>query len=264
MTFQPPPLPREHGAWAMLAIPLLVGLAASGRPVASSLLILPATLLLFMARYAALPAATRLAKGRNLPEGYVARRFLWSAVYLASSGALLLAAVTTAAPSARGATVLMAVVTGVLGTVHAALALVSLDRTLWGELIGLTGLACSAALVMVAAGRPLDGKAWAVAGLCLGYFVTSVAYVRTYRTRDRGKGRAPLACIVVHILVFAGWVALWQQGWLPALGLVAFVPVAMRTAWGLWRPPANVRAVGWTEMGVATSFLVLAALALAS
>jgi hypothetical protein len=248
----------------MLAIPLLVGLAASGRPVLSSLLILPATLLLFMARYAALPAATRLARGRNLPEGYLARRFLWSAIYLAGSGALLLAAVATATPSARGATLLVAVVTGVLGTTHAALALLSLDRTLWGELIGLTGLACSAALVMAAAGHPLDGRAWAVVGLCLGYFVTSVAYVRTYRARDRGERRAPLACIVVHVLVLAGWVALWRQGWLPAPGLVAFVPVAMRTAVGLWRPPANVRAVGWTEMGVATSFLVLAAVAVAS
>jgi hypothetical protein len=189
---------------------------------------------------------------------------MWSAVYLAGSAAFLLAAVTTAVPSARWAPVLMAVVTGVLGTVHAALALVSRDRTLWGELIGLTGLACSATLVMAAAGRPLGGKAWAVTGLCLGYFVTSVAYVRTYRARDRGKGSAPLACIAVHVLVLAGWVALWKQGWLPALGLVAFVPVAMRTAWGLWRPPANVRAVGWTEMVVATSFLVLAALAVAS
>ena len=264
MTFQPPPLPREHGAWAMLAIPLLVGLAASGRPASSSLLILPATLLLFLARYAALPAATRLAKGRNVPEGYVARRFVWSAVYLAGSAVFLLAAVTTAAPAARWATVLMAVVTGVLGTVHAALALVSRDRTLWCELIGLTGLACSATLVMAAAGRPLDGKAWAVTGLCLGYFVTSVAYVRTYRTRDRGKTDAAAACIAVHVLVLAGWIALWQQGWLPGLGLVAFVPVAMRTAWGLWRPPANVRAVGWTEMVVATGFLVLAALAVAS
>jgi len=261
---RPPPLPREHGAWAMLAIPLLVGLAASGRPIPSSLLILPAMLLLFLARYAGLPAATRLAKGRNLPEGYVARRFLWSAVYLAGSGALLWTAVTNAAPSARGATVLMAVVTGVLGTVHAALALVSLDRTLWGELIGLTGLASSAALVMAAAGRPLDGRAWSVAGLCLGYFVTSVAYVRTYRSRDRGTKSAPVVCIAVHLAVLAGWVVLWREGWLPALGMVAFVPVAVRTAWGLWRPPPNVRAVGWTEMGVATSFLLLAALAVAS
>jgi hypothetical protein len=248
----------------MLAIPLLVGLAASGRPVPSSLLILPAMLLLFLARYAALPAATRLAKGRNLPEGYVARRFLWSAIYLAGSGALLLAAVTTAAPSARGATVLMAVVTGVLGTIHAALALVALDRTLWGELIGLTGLASSAALVMAAAGRPLDGRAWSVAALCLGYFVTSVAYVRTYRTRDRGRKHAPVACVVVHVVVLAAWAVLWREGWMPGLAIVAFVPVAMRTAWGLWRPPANVRAVGWTEMGVATSFLVVAAVAVAS
>lgn len=261
MTLHPPPLPREHGAWAMLAIPLLVGLAASGRPVVSAFLILPAMLLLFLARYAALPAATRLAKGRSLPEGYVARRFLWSLVYLAGSGALLFAAVTTATPSAREATVLMAVVTGLLGTVHAALALISLDRTLWGEMIGLTGLACSAVLVMAAAGRPLDGRTWSVAALCLGYFVTSVAYVRTYRTRNEAKTKAAALCIAVHVAVLVGLALLWREGWLPGLGLVAFVPVVLRTAWGLWHPPTNVRKVGWTEMGVATSLLLLATLA---
>jgi hypothetical protein len=247
----------------MLAIPLLVGLAASGRPVVSSVLILPAMVLLFLSRYAALPAATRLAKGRNVPEGYVAKRFVWSAIYLSGSALFLLGGVATASPGARRATVLMAVVTGILGTVHAGLALVGRDRTLGGELIGLSGLASSAALVMAAAGHPLDATTGAVAALCLGYFVTSVAYVRAYRTRARGARAAVVACVAVHLGVLIALAALWRGGWLSPLGLVAFVPVAMRTTWGLWRPPRNVRVVGWTEMGVAMSFVVLAALAVA-
>jgi hypothetical protein len=196
MTLQPPPLPREHGAWAMLAIPLLVGLSASGRPVVSAVLILPAMLLLFLARYAALP-------------------------------------------------------------------LVGLDRALWGEMIGLTGLACSAALVMAAAGQPLDGRTWSTTALCLGYFVTSVASVRTYRASADAKTNAAILCVAAHVAVLAGLAVLWREGWLPGLAMLAFVPVVMRTAWGLWRPPLNVRKMGWTEMGVASSLLLVATLAYA-
>src|SRR5262245_28006825 len=159
MLLNPPPLPREHGAWAMLTIPLVVGSVASAPPTSASLSIVPAMVLLFLSRYAALPAATRLVKGRNVPEGYFARRFLWSGIYLAASGAFLLAAVATTSLASRATTLAMAMVTGVLGSAHAALALVARDRTLWGEIIGLAGVACSAPLVMCAAGRELDGRA---------------------------------------------------------------------------------------------------------
>jgi len=247
----------------MLAIPLVVGSVAAGRPTMASVSIVPAVVLLFLARFAALPAATRLASGRNVPEGYFARRFLWSGIYLAASGALLLVAVTTTSPASRGATVATAMMTGVLGTIHAALALVALDRTVWGELIGLTGLACSAPLVISTAGRPMDGRAWSAGILCLGYFVSSLAYVRAYRRRTGRSGERDvlLACVGVHVLVVASAAALWARGWLPAGGAWVHAPVVIRTAWGLARPPASLRAVGWTEMAVASAFLVLASLA---
>jgi len=247
----------------MLAIPLVVGSVAAGRPTTASVSIVPAVALLFLARFAALPAATRLASGRNVPEGYFVRRFLWSGIYLAASAILLLVAVTADSPSSRGATVATAMVTGVLGTTHAALALVARDRTVWGELIGLAGLACSAPLVISAAGRPMDGRALSAGILCLGYFVSSLAYVRAYRNRAARSGgsAALLACVGVHVLVVASATALWAKGWLPAGGAWVHAPVVFRTVWGLARPPATLRAVGWTEMAVASAFLVLASLA---
>lgn len=266
MLSSPPPLPREHGAWAMLVIALVVGSVAAGPPTMASLAIVPAMALLFLSRYAALPAATRLAKGRNVPEGYLARRFQWSGFYLASSGTFLLAAVAATVPSSRASTVATAMVTGVLGSTHAGLALVGRDRTVWGEIIGLTGLACSAPLVMCAAGRPLDGRAWSAGALCLGYFVSSLAYVRAYRRRSAGAGgrAAVLECLGVHAVVLASVIGLEAEGWLPAGASWVYAPVVFRTAWGLARPAPSLRAVGSNEVVVASAFLLLAVVAFAA
>lgn len=177
---------------------------------------------------------------------------------------MLSAAVVLAAPAWRGPVVTLAAVTGILGGIQAGLALLSLDRAVWGESIGLAGLACSAPLVMAAAGQPLDGRAWSVAALCFSYFVSGLAYVRTYRLRKGGAGfPAVAACLAVHVAIIAVMIALWWKGWLPTGGLLAWVPVLVRTAWGLLRPPASLRTVGWTEMGVSICFLIVAVVAYA-
>ena len=249
----------------MLAMPLVIGSVAAGRPSLASILIPPAMVLLFLARYAALPTATRLIKGRHLPHGHARRRFAWSAIYLAASASLLSTAVFLAAPSWRAPLVTLSAVTGLLGGTQAVLALLSLDRSLWGESIGLAGLACSAPLVMAAAGHPADGPAWTVAALCFGYFSSSLAYVRTYRARKDGAGlTAVAACVAVHLGVLTAMIVLWWKGWLPTGGLLAWAPVLARTAWGLLRPPASLRGVGWTEMGVAMVFLSIAVVAYAT
>jgi hypothetical protein len=258
----PPPLPREHGAWAMLVIPLLLGFAAAGRPRAATLMLVPGMVLLFLARSLGIPAAARTLQGRSSPLGYLRQRWFWTAAYASGAAAAFGTAWAAADPPARPAALAAGIFVFVLGSAHAALALARKDRTLVGETIGMAGLAGGAPLVTACAGRPLDGRAAGLALLALAYFVSAAAFVRAFGALGTNRRAAFLGCIAPHAVLVAFLGALWAVGWIPALALLAFVPVLGRVAWGLARPPPNVRALGWREAKVATAFAAIASLAL--
>ena len=258
----PPPLPREHGAWAMFAIPLLLGFAAAGRPGIPTLLLVPSMTLLFLARHVAVPAAARIAGGKSSPPGYLLRRAVWTAVYLAGSAAGFASAAAAAGPGARPAALAVGAAILVLGTVHASLALARMDRTLGGEIVGMAGLAGGAPLVLAFAGRPPDGLGAGLALLCLSYFVSAAAFVRAFGRLKTERRAAIAVCLLSHAGIVAAVAALWAAGWIPAAATLAFVPVLARTAWGIASPPANVRALGWREAWVASAFAAIAVAAL--
>jgi hypothetical protein len=96
--------------------------------------------------------------------------------------------------------------------------------------------------------------------MALGYFVSTLAFVRAYGRIDRAPRTAVAGCLAAHVALLAalGWIA--RQGWLSPWWAVAFVPVVARTAWGLFRPPPNLKALGLREVWVALSFTVIATL----
>ncbi len=260
----PPPLPGEHGAWAMLLIPLVLGLAAAGGPGgaaggpgAAALLLIPALTFLFLSRYAALPAAVRLLEGKPAPPGFVARRFSWTAAYLGASLACLVAALSSTPPGAFAVTLRVVAVTALLGAVQTALALAGRGRSIGGELLGMTGLASAAPLVIVASGGPLDARALGAGLVALGYFVSSLAFVRAWRSRTRGRAGAG-SCVAAHLVLGVALAVLWKTGSIPAGALAAFLPVFTRTAWGLGFPPPTIRILGWREVAVAVGFTGIA------
>ncbi len=248
----------------MLVIPLVLGLCAAWPPGASSVLLAAAMVLLFFSRYAALPAALRLAAGRTPPEGFVRRRVLWTAIELAGSLACFAAALRLAAPAARPATIAATLATVALGGAHTVLVFAGRDRTWWGEVIGMAGLASAAPLLQAAAGRPLDGRAAGVGLLALAYFASSLAWVRAFRMISKGNGGAAAACVAAHGAIALGVVVLWRLEWIPALAAAAMLPPLARTAWGLRFPPRNLLALGWREMTVAVLFATIAGAALVS
>lgn len=253
--FRPPPFPHEHGAWAMLAMAPLLGLASVPAPSLAALLVFPGLFLLFLARYAALPAATRIVQGKARPPGFLARRLLWSAAYVAGAVACFWGALaSTPAPSRPGALLSTTAVLG-LGTVHAALALVGRDREAWAELLGMAGLGAAGPLVAFTAG----GSSWAEAVpsllLSFAYSASSLSWVRGYRASDR------VPAFAVHGLLtaaLAGAAALGRLAWpVAAVFLVAWC----RLAWGFVSPPPNLRALGFRELSVAVAYLVLGMIA---
>jgi len=255
----PPPIPREHGAWAMLVIPLVLGVAAAGALERSSLWAAAAMVLLFLARGASVPAGARFVGRRPLPAGYLPRRLVWTGIYTSGAGTCFAAALAGVTPAARETVVLSAVLPLGLGIVHSVLGLAGRDRSIVGEVIGMAGLASAAPLIVAASGGRLDRQAVGAGAFALLYFVSSLAFVRAFRgIKESGRLEA-LPCLVAHAGIGVGLVALYGLGFVPATALAAFVPVAVRTAWGLSRPPPNLKVLGWREVAVAGIFLVVAA-----
>jgi len=279
---EPPPLPHEHGAWAMLVLPLALGLAAAGGgpaaaggPAAGSAaaggaspaagaawlaaaLVPPAMALLFVSRYAAVAAATRIVDGKKTPEGFIARRVVWAAIYI-GAGAVLFAAAWRLAPfEARPGVVAAGGVTLLLGALHTALVFAGRDRTIPGEVVGMAGLASAATLVMTVAGRPLDRRSVGAGLLALLYFASSLAYVRAVRGLWKGDTTGRRRCVAAHALIAGAVAQLAAGSFIPLLAAAAFLPVFARTAWGLVSPPAGLRTLGWREVGVSVAFATIA------
>jgi hypothetical protein len=213
----PIPLPNEHGAWAMLAIPLVLGLRSAGAG-AAPLLIVAAMTLLFFARYALVPLGARLIDGRSPPPGPVAARLGWGAAFLAGSLLAFAAALLLAGPDARPPALAALAATVILGLGHSALVLAGKHRTWWGEIVRMGGLASAAPLVLAVSGGPLDRRALGIGAICLIYFVSTLAYVRAVwalARDDAGRGRAVRRCVAAHALLATAVAALWGADFMP-------------------------------------------------
>jgi hypothetical protein len=241
----------------MLAIPLLLGLAAAWPPAAAAWFIVPALALLFLSRSSAVPAAERLIEGKKAPEGFVLRRGVWSLAYLVVAALLLVAAWSLLSPDARRRLLAVGACTLVLGGAQTALAFADRTRTVAAVVLGMAGLASGAPLV-AAAGRPVDRAAVGAGLVAMLYFASSLAYVRAVRGLWKGDRAALNRCLVAHATVATALAGLMGGSFITPLLAAAFVPVYARTAWGLRRPPANLRVLGWREIGVAALFALIA------
>jgi len=268
----PPPIPREHGAWAMLYAPLVLGLAIFGAPHAldGTLLVLAAT-----AAYMGQNAA-RLLEKRRRPPGLMAWIAIFSALTLGAAGALVLW---------LGHWDLVTV--GALGTaVFAAFWLAKTQarrRSLPMELavVAALGLTGPAAVAVGQGGLVRD--AWLLWLATTAFFWSSVFYVRMIFVVGRaakqgadvqGLRRAArfslryhlgLAGAVLAASVLVAALAVGPEGGRAGLGAglllaAAYAPAVVRGVRAAWRPtgelPSLVR-VGVLEAVSTTWFVVL-------
>jgi YwiC-like protein len=247
-------LPREHGAWGQLALPLLSALAL-GRPGAAALLLAAAVVLAFVAHE---PLVVLLGqRGRRLERelGRTARR------RVAASGLAALAAGAAGlllAPSAARLAVLPA---AALGAASLALVIARLEKTTGGELVVSSALAAASVPVALAAGAPAR-HGWAAAVAWAAAFAAATLPVRAVLLRARTKGavdRRPLAAAGVAAIAAGALLAAWG-GWLPLPAALAVLPVALPAFAVALAPirPQRLTQVGWTIVGAsAIALLVL-------
>lgn len=266
MTFNPP-LPKEHGSWVMLVVPLLLGLAIAPVWQGRALLLLVAALGFFLLRY---PLAL-LVKGRK--RASTNRTYLWGwtliyGVITALAGGWLVLAERLWWLAALG------VVGGGLLFFHLWLVARRQEMSVTGELAGIFGLALGAPMAYYTATGRLDRTAallWLINAL---YFGGTVFYIKL-KVRTQPRQPAPpgwaarlqgakagityhTAALSLMILV----VLLWQA---PALAPLALLPATAKMIYGAYRwqdkKSLSLVRLGLIEMGHALVFSGLVMLA---
>lgn len=261
------PIPKEHGAWAMLGVPLVVGAMVTlvARPQAG-------------ARGELIPA---LLLGLSVGSLYLARYpvYLWvrfprrqrehGAWVVVTAGVGVAAGAVLVLGWGRWLLVLAGVLGLVLSLVHLWLVGERQERSVAGELLGVVGLTLTAPLAVYAASGLWGPETLVLWLVCFLFFGSSVFYVkmrvaaaslaksraRTGQSNPslpwRQKGRLGGLLLGYHLGALVGVGMLSLRGALPPLALVAFLPLALHQSVEVARlsPALNLRRVGFTLFG---------------
>jgi hypothetical protein len=256
-------VPREHGAWGMLLVPLLTGATVgvlSGGRVAGVLWLAAAVLILFWLRT---PLESWLGIGGVRVQTREERRLVRRVV-------LPLATVALVAVSAlfwegkNRELIWLGIIAGAAFAAQLFLKRRGRSTRVAAEVVGALALTSTApAAYCVAIGR-LDASAWA---LWLVNWLFAADQIHFVWLRIRGARAAGLSekftvgwSFLIGQLLLIGVLALaCHFSLLPELTWIAFALVLFRGfAWFAKRPqPIVVRRLGWTEMAHAVAFGVL-------
>ncbi len=256
-------VPREHGAWGMLLVPLVtgaaVGLLKHGRGLPVLLLTVAALALFWMRTPVEALLGTTPVRAHTPAER---RQVAIASGTLGFVAALALAALLWDGRNlglvAIGAAAALAFI------VQAGLKRFGRRMRMNAQLIGSMGLVCTApAAYYVASGR-LDAPAlglwlanWIFAGNQIHY-----VQVRIHAARASGwkeKCSQAWGFLAGHLAMLLALLLAWRLHLLPIYALAAFAPVTVRGLRWFVRPavPLNVRRLGWTELAHDVAFAAL-------
>jgi YwiC-like protein len=260
-------VPREHGAWGLLLVPLFTGVVAgfaSGHRIWPLLVFTMAALSLFWLRT---PVESLIGTG-SLKANTEGERWtaLVASVFLAAVATACLIGLMWRGRDLRllllGAAAAFAVV------IQTTLQRLGRKARMAAQLVGAIGLTCTApAAYYIGTGR-LDERAfilWAANWIFAGNQIHFVQLrIRTARAAtfsekfDRGRFFFLAQPVLLAALIFA---SRWRV--LPPLVIIAFAPALVRgTQWFFRQPESlDVKKLGWSEMKHGVAFGVLLALA---
>jgi hypothetical protein len=256
-------LPREHGAWGMMLVPLLtgasVGLLAGGRP----LPLLPLTVAAVAIFWMRTPVESLLGTSPLRAQSDAERSTVMRASFLLA----MVTAVSLAGLFWGGQNtylLLLGAISGLAFGVQAILKKLSRKTRMAAQVIGAMGLTCTAPAAYYVAAGEFSNTAWLLwlanwlfASEQIHFVQLRIHAARVERLSEKLlRGRRFLlgqgGLVVVLLLA-------WRFGELPGLALLAFVPTLFRgVAWFLKKSePLVVRRLGWSELANALAFGVL-------
>lgn len=252
-------LPREHGAWAMLYVPYVLGVSAAWRVWPPVLLLLLAMTALFISRESLLVWIRARRRGGAAKD---AGKML--IIYLATAAIcglplILVWRLYWLTPIAACGVVLL--------LFNGAQAAQLEERSIANELLAICGLTLTAPAGYYVARGVWDGTAIWLWLLCILYFASSVFYIklRIYRLNPRKQAeqrRLRQSCAFYHSFLLLGLLGMFAIGDLPLFSVIAFAPILARAFWSLFKPAGqvNLKRAGILEIVYAVVFLILVAL----
>ena len=246
----------------MLALPTLLAVLVAWPLRTAAWVAIPSFLLFFLAQDALVNAARCVLARKRGPDSPRGRRlWLWTAIH-GCGGATCLGAALVTTEAAIAPVLLALSLTAALGLAYVAMAVLGIERLLGARLTGIAAFASTAPLLMTLDGKPSGHEALGVGALVLGYFISTLLHVRSFRSRCRSNSRRGVVthgCLLSHVAAGAIVSLLWLRGALPAGALAVLVPVSARVGWEILRPPSSLKVLGLREIGVAAAFLSAAA-----
>ncbi len=256
-------VPREHGAWGMLLVPLASGAAVGflhGNNLSGFVLLLIAALGLFWLRT---PAESLLGtspmKAQTVPEKLLAMKYILA---LASVSAVALTTLLWGGKN-LGLLAIGAATAAAFGLQVLARS-ISRHYRMAAQMIGAAGLSSSsAAAYYVVTGRfdAIAAALWFANWIFAG---DQIHYVQTILHHSRANGfierlSRGLGFFFGQVIMFAAIFGACSVGMLPKLVLFAFIPVAVRGVFFFFQKPAPLALVrlGFTELVHAVSFGLL-------
>lgn len=241
-------LPAEHGGWAFLGEPLLLGLLVA--PSGAGACVALAALAGFLARQPLKLAAGDRRRGRRYPRTALAERAF---AVLALAAAL---AVAAAVLLARGPVLLALGLAAVPAAVALALDLGLRSRDAATETLAALALGGSATAIALAAGAPRTAAftLWALLALRA---LPTIAFVRARLRLDKGEPAHPAFALALHVAAVVAGLALVRAGLAPAGAAWGLALLAARAAWGVspWRPRLRAAWLGVTEVAFGLAFV---------
>ncbi|HZP23058.1 MAG TPA: YwiC-like family protein [Terriglobales bacterium] len=256
-------VPREHGAWGMLLVPLATGLvlaAPTGINGAAVALFITVAMSLFWLRT---PVESWLGTSAIKAQTPAERRFVGRMIVAIGSLAALSLAALLWSSNLRGL-IIIGTVSALAFAVQAAVKQLGRRGRMPAQVIGAIGLTSTAAgAYCVATGR-LDRIAialwvanWLFAGNQIHFVQIRIRYSRAASFAE--KLTAGLPFLLGQAALLAAIVASWQAGLFPAWIAAAFLPVLLRGMWWFTsgRQPLDVHKLGFNELGQSLLFGVL-------
>jgi hypothetical protein len=256
-------VPREHGAWGMLLVPLVAGAAVGvlhGGRLAPVLLLAAAVLSLFWLRTPVESwLGTNAVRAQSIQERQLVSSVIWP---LAVIAALSLTVLFWQGRYRQ--LIWIGVIAGVAFAAQLMLKRFGRTTRMAAEVVGAMALTSTAPAAYCVAVGQLDTTAWSL-WLANWLFAADQVHfvwlrIRGARVSDFSEKLAVGRSFLTGQTLLVGMLALaYNFGWLPRLLLIAFVPVLLRGfLWFVRKPqPIVVRRLGWTELAHALVFGVL-------
>lgn len=257
-------LPREHGAWAMLLVPLVTGMGAAGA-LSTRGAVLALTCLCFFLFRQPLTLAVKSVTGKRGWAGVTPQIRSWAAIYgfgTIAGGLCLIA---------MGAGIWL-VFLALTGAILLVLYLFQVgqraEMSATGEMLGVLGLALGAPAAYYATTGRVDATAaflWVLTGV---YFGATIFYIKL-KVREQPRLVAPPSwvdrlyagrvTIAYHVVMVLTVLLFAVTGSVPLLLSLAFVPAMVKAVNGTmqWTRRPNLKHLGMVEAIHAAVFAIV-------